>query len=166
MPNLANIINLVRVMASQAAGITTITGTHVDMSGFDGVLFIALYGALTATQVTQLKAQGGNAVGDGDQADLAGSSGAGSVANAPAGLPGGEIFVPTGTPNSAQMLDIYRPNFRYVRPVIVRGTANAAIDGCLALQYQADGNVSSGLWTIDASVIAKLVLASPLAGTA
>lgn len=148
--NLSKTIGPVRVMNEIAAGITTPqNGTHVDMQGFDGVLFILFLGALTATQVTQLKAQGGALVNDSDMADLAGS--------------GGGVVIPDGASNKIVMLDIYRPQQRYIRPVVIRGTANAEINGIIAIQYGGD-RFGTGQ-VLDASVVANTVLASPAPGT-
>ena len=35
------------------------------------------------------------------------------------------------------MTDVFHPQKRYVRAVVMRGTANAVIDGMIALQYSA-----------------------------
>jgi hypothetical protein len=121
--NLAMNINVVRVVNAQVAGLTAFTGTHVDMSGWDNVVFIAGVGALSATQVTALKAQNGALANDTDQADIAG-------AITPA--------MGDGDSNKLLILEINRPLLRYVRPVINRATANAVIDFCIAIQYSGD----------------------------
>lgn len=155
MPNLARIINFVRVSNAVAAGVTLVTGTHVDMSAYDGVLFLFALGALTAGQATSFKAQGGSAANDSDQADLAGTAG------------GGGLVVADGDSNRLFALDIYAPQQRYVRPLILRATQNAVVDGIFALQYQG-AKLGYGLAqapALDATVKALAVLASPLAGT-
>jgi hypothetical protein len=155
MPNLGRAINFVRVSNAVAAGLTLVTGSHVDMAAFDGVLFLFAFGTLTAGQVTTFKVQGGSQVGDGDQADLAGTAG------------GGAITVADADSNKLFALDIYAPQQRYVRPLIVRGTANAVVDGIFALQYQG-AKLGYGLTAspaFDATFKALAVLASPLAGT-
>jgi hypothetical protein len=123
MPNLSKSINVVRVANAAAAGITVLTGTHVDMQGWDSVVFIYALGALTATQVTALKAQNGALANDSDQADITG-------AITPA--------MADGDSNKVLILEVYRPLLRYVRPVLNRATANAVLDGGIAIQYQGD----------------------------
>lgn len=118
--NLSKGIKITRALNAVAAGTTSQNGSILDMSGFDGVMFVAAFGALTATQVTSLKAQQGALIGGGDMADLAGSS-VGPLADADS--------------NKCLVLDVYRPLEQYVRPVVVRGTANAVIDGVIAIQY-------------------------------
>ena len=145
--NLSRDIKITRVMNAVAAGTTTQNGAIVDMSGYDGIMFIAAFGALTATQVTSLKAQQGTLVGGGDMADLAGTN-VGPLADADS--------------NKCLVLDVYRPQERYVRPVVVRGTANAVIDGVLAVQYA--GMVKPTAH--DVTVKAAEFHASPVEGTA
>jgi hypothetical protein len=156
MPNLARIINFVRVSNAVAAGVTLVTGTHVDLSaGYDGVLFLFALGTLTAGQVTSFKAQGGSLANDSDMADLAGTAG------------GAALVVADTDSNKLFALDIYAPQQRYVRPLILRATANAVVDGIFALLYQG-AKMGYGLANspaLDATVKALAVLASPLAGT-
>jgi len=121
--NLSKNFNLVRVVNSTAAGVTNINGTHVDMQGWDNVVFICLMGALTATQITILKAQNGSLANDTDQADI-------TAAATPQAL--------DGDSNKALVLEVVRPLLRYVRPVVLRSVANAAIDGVIAIQYSGD----------------------------
>lgn len=110
-----------RQLNSTAAGTSVVNGVHVDMQDFDGVVFICALGALTATQVTALKAQEGSQSNDSDQADIAGA-----VTPAAADADSNKVLI----------LDVYRPLQRYVRPVVLRGTANAAIDGVIAIRYR------------------------------
>jgi hypothetical protein len=140
-----------RVMNAVAAGTTDQNGSGVDLGadgGYDGVLFIALFGTLTANQVTQLKAQQSSDDGSSDAyTDIAGSQG-----DALADTDGNDMLV----------LDIFRPEERYVRPVVERGTANAVIDGVIAIRYRAkERPVTQGATVIDVNK-----LADPVAGTA
>ncbi|HEV1992417.1 MAG TPA: hypothetical protein VGR34_06095 [Candidatus Dormibacteraeota bacterium] len=121
--NLSKNFNVVRVQNAAAAAATPLVGTHVDMQGWDNVVFIYGVGALTATQVTALKAQNGNAVGDGDQADITG-------AITPA--------MADGDSNRLLVLEVVRPLLRYVRPTLNRATANAVVDFGIAIQYSGD----------------------------
>jgi len=118
--NLLKNIKVTRVLNAVAAGTTDQNSSILDMQGFDGVLFIAAFGTLTATQVTSLKAQQGAASDLSDAADLAGTA-TGPLADADG--------------NKLLCLDVYRPQERYVRCVVDRGTANAVIDGVIAIQY-------------------------------
>lgn len=121
MQNLLKDTKVTRVLNAVAAGTSAQNGSAVDMSGFDGVTFILMVGALTATQVTSLKAQQGNASNMSDAQDLANTL-VGPLAD--------------GDSNKCLVLDVYRPTDRYVRPVVNRGTANAVIDGVIAIQYR------------------------------
>jgi hypothetical protein len=111
---------ITRVMNAVAAGTTDQNSSVVDMQNWEGVLFIAFFGTLTATQVTLLKAQQGEQADGSDMADLAGTA-TPALADADS--------------NKCLALDIKNPRERYVRAVIDRGTANAVIDGMVAIQY-------------------------------
>jgi hypothetical protein len=111
-----------RCLNATAAGSTDITNaTGVDMQGFDGVLFIAALGTLSAGQRTWLTAQGS-----------ADNQSWNSFTNDP------ETGQPLdGDSNKLLVLDLYKPVTRYVKPVVRRSNANAAIDGIFAILYHA-----------------------------
>jgi len=145
--NLSKRVKVTRVLNSVAAGQTDQNGSVIDMSGFEGIQFVALFGALTATQVTSLEVQQGNLADGSDMADLEGS-----LHTALADADGNKCLV----------TDIFRPQKRYVRAVMTRGTANAVIDGVIALQYSARVQPV----TNDATVKAAKLLISPDEGQA
>lgn len=143
-------IRITRVSNAVAAGATDSNGTGVDMQadgGYDGVLFVALLGALTATQVTALHGQ---------QSDDDGST------DAYSDLEGSNVG-PLGDDddNDCLVLDVYHPTKRYVRPVVDRATANAVIDGVIAIQYKGRTPPTSH----DATVFASTAVVSPAEGT-
>jgi hypothetical protein len=72
--NLSKSIKVTRALNGVAAGTSNQNGAVIDMSGFEGVQFVALFGALTPNQVTSLKVQQGNLADGSDMADLAGSA--------------------------------------------------------------------------------------------
>lgn len=145
--NLSKHVKITRVMNAVAAGTTDQNGTVLDMQGFDGVMFIAAFGTLTATQVTSIKAQQGTLSDGSDMADLAGSA-VGPLADTDG--------------NKCLVLDVYRPQERYVRCVVDRGTANAVIDGVDAIQYDTRYKPT----THDATVAFAEAHISPDEGTA
>lgn len=116
--NLLTNVKITRVMNAVAAGTTDQESSSVDMQGYDGVLFVAAFGALTATQVTSINAA--QSTDDSSFADLEGTK-VGPLADADG--------------NKLLVLDVYRPQERYVRCHVDRATANAVIDGVIAIQY-------------------------------
>ena len=144
--NLSKYAKVTRVLNAVAAGVTNQNGSVIDMSGFEGVQFIALFGALTATQVTSLKVQQGDLADGSDMADLEGSA-----HTALADVDGNKCLV----------TDLFRPEKRFVRAVVTRGTANAVIDGVIALQYRARVQPVAN----DSTVKSTKLLVSPEAGT-
>src|SRR6266851_942467 len=94
----------------------------IDMAGYDGVMFIADIGALTAGQVTRLQVLG-------------------SDDNLSFNNFATDVVTPTmlgADSNKCLVVDIFRPVTRYVRATVQRGTANAVIDCVIAILYRRD----------------------------
>jgi hypothetical protein len=130
-----------------AAGTTVQNGTVIDTAGYDGVLFIAKFGALTANQVTSLQAQQDSVAAFTSNNNIAGSKTDAMADNAS---------------NKCLVLDVSRPTKRYVRAVINRATANAVIDSCIAICYRAGYKPA----TNNASVYANKAVDCAAEGTA
>lgn len=131
------------VLAATAAGTTSLTTDVVDMQGFDSVAFVAHLGDVTDTSALTLTGQTG-AVADGsDAADLA--------------LPVTFTADATSADNKLMILDLHRPRQRYVRATLDRVTANAVVNGVVAILY----NASEQPVTEDASVIASALINDP-----
>ena len=73
MLNISKEVKVTRVMNGVAAGTSAQNSSVIDMQNFDGVVFIAAFGAITSGAVTSAKAQQGAASNLSDAADLAGS---------------------------------------------------------------------------------------------
>lgn len=136
-------IKITRVAASASAAQTDVTGSILDMAEFDGVLFIALTGDVTTSSALALKAEQNTANSTSGMAELSGS--AAFTASA------------SDADSKALVLDVYKPRERYVRAVLERGSANAVVDGIIAIQYGAMNKPT----THDASVIASALLNDP-----
>ena len=117
-----------RVMNAVAAGTTDQTSASVNMGsaggsgGFTRVVFTALFGTLTANQVTSMRAQGSLDDGVVDAfSDLEGTL-VGPMAD--------------DDDNQIMILEINRPRdeHKFIRVIIDRATANAVIDGVIAEQ--------------------------------
>jgi hypothetical protein len=102
-----------------AAGTTDINGTTLDMAGYEGVMMITYFGAITGSAVTSVKAQQGAASNLSDAADLTGTG----------------ITVADDDDEQIFIIDLYRPTDRYVRLVVDRGTQNAVVAGAVYVQY-------------------------------
>lgn len=144
--NLGKLLDFLISLAPVAAGTTVQNGTAIDMQGWDGVLFVCFFGTITATGVQGLKAQQGAASDGSDGADLAGSLA--SVTDAQS--------------NTLAVVDVYRPQERYVRPVVTRATANAVINGVIAIRYKG----RKAPVTFSSSVASSKFVQSPAEGTA
>lgn len=122
--NLSKCVQLTRVKSSVVAGTTAVDSNILDMAGFDGVMFVALLGTVTSGSVLTLVTQQNTANSTSGMATITGAS-AGVTDTA------GEKS------NGALIVDVYRPLQRYVRAELTRTTANAVVDGILAIQYAA-----------------------------
>ena len=146
MLNISKEVKVARVMNAVAAGVTVENSSVIDMQNYDGVVFIAAFGAITAGAVTSAKAQQGAASNLSDAADLKGT----------------KITIADTDDDKVAVLDIYRPQKRYSRLVVSRATANAVIDGVVALQYKG----KKAPVTQDASVAGDKLCVSPDEGVA
>lgn len=142
--NLSNGVKITKVAAASSAGTSTINGTTVDMTGFEGVLFVTTIGTANAGNI--FKAQIGEKADGSDAADLKGSA-----------------VVAEGS-GSVVWLDIYRadPSQKYIRPVVVRG-ASTTVGEIYAIQYESRKQVGGN--NIENTIIGKL-LVNPYEGTA
>jgi hypothetical protein len=114
MQQLSNFVKIMQGAATTAAGTSEVDGATIDTAGLEGVLFIAKFG--TAATDNTLQAQQGADSGLSDAADLIGTS------------------VAVGASDEIVWLDLYRPQERYVRVQVERGTSTT-LDWCVALGY-------------------------------
>ena len=119
MVNLARNLKFARTLNAVAYGQTNQNGSIIDMSDYEGVVFIAALGAMASDAVAGLKAQTGSAANMSDAADLEGSA----------------VAMIDPDDNTLLVLEIHRPAERYVRAVVTRSTGDSTIDGVIAIQY-------------------------------
>lgn len=137
-------ISVSRVSNAAAAAQTDINGTAVDMQGWEGVTFVAALGDVTATSVLSMKAQQGAASNGSDGVDVTGSATNAFTAGA------------SDADNKLLVVDVVNPTSRYVRPVLSRGTANAVVDGIIAIRYRGRKVPA----TADSTVLAQKAVAA------
>lgn len=145
--NLLKNVKITRTLGYYSASTTNRDGSIIDMQGFDGVLFIAMFETLLATGTLELVA---------DHDDLNATGGMNEVTSATV------TYTVPATPisNVCLALDIYKPLKRYVRAGIELGTANAVITGILAIQYKnKKGPITQSVLTT--GVVAQATLISP-----
>lgn len=118
--NLGSNVKLTVVSNAVVAGTTNINCTEIDMLGYEGVLFIVQFGAITAGAATTIKAQQDTATGMGSAADLEGTA----------------VTVADDDDDQAAWIDLYKPRERFVRCVITRATQNSVVESAIAIQYK------------------------------
>jgi len=123
MPGLLNSIDIEVVEPAAALGTTLLTSDAVDMSGYDGCLFVALVADILDTSVLTLTAQ---------HDDNSSFTSATAESTTAAATSAGDDDLN----NKLLLLDYVKPTERYVRCTLARATANAAIGGILAIKYR------------------------------
>lgn len=114
---------IVRHNGAVAAGTSDIDpSAGVDCNGFDSVTFIVAFGAITASAVTSIKLQQSSDDGSSDAyTDVAGTS----------------VTVADDDDNQYKYVELINPQERYVKCYVTRGTANAVVDGIVAVLHGA-----------------------------
>lgn len=108
---------------SVAAGVTTISDAAVvDMAGKDVAVFIIALGAVTAGTVSKVQIHGSDASGSGF-----------AVLTADDEVTVCEFAIADDDDNKLLVIEIIRPQHRYLRPVVVRTTQNVVIENISAL---------------------------------
>lgn len=104
-----------------AAAQTDISGTTLDMAGFDSVACIIRLGAITSGAVTTVKWQQDTASGMGTAADLAGTS----------------MTIADDADGTIVVTEVIKPMERYVRVYVDRATQDAVIASAEYIQFNA-----------------------------
>ena len=123
--NLSKAVQFDPMIPYTAAGITVISSTGIDMSGFEGVQFVALLGNITTANITNLHIEMSTAL-TGTYVDCLASA---------------AFFASTQASSGPYLIsEIYRPIKRYVRAVVDRsaggGVANSVIHGVWANRFR------------------------------
>lgn len=113
----ANPIQISTVTAG-AAGTSAITSDAVNMTGYDGCLFIVPFGAIVSGAATSLKVQQCDTTG-GSYADLTGTS----------------QTVADTDDDKTFLVDIQQPQEQFLKLVVSRATQNATVGGIYAIPY-------------------------------
>ena len=116
-------VKCVRIMNTVAAGTgDTQTSSTIDMSGFDSVAVVAELGPVVDNAVATLRAQ------DGAQSN---GSDAANISNASA------VLTALSSSNTNLLVDVQRPQNRYLTVTLQRATQNITINGITAYLYNA-----------------------------
>ena len=117
---------ITRVLNSVSAGTSDQDGAVLDMTGYDGVIFVASLGDVTSGSVLELQVFGNTASSTSSPTPVELTDD--SVGPVTAGA--------SDYDHKLLVADVIRPAYRYIFPRIKRGSANAVIDGVIAIQYR------------------------------
>lgn len=123
MENFLTDTKITVVSGAQADGTGTISGAILDMSGFEGVAWIAKFDDVDDGAVLTLQAQQSASNSAGGMATLVGN------ASYTAGA--------SDADDDVLVMDLCKPLKRYVRPQLVIASANATLATIIAIQYRA-----------------------------
>lgn len=140
-------IKVTPVAASAVAAQTEVLTSVLDMSGFDGVMFIALLGDVTATSVLTLTAKGNTASSTSSPTPVTQVATSAFTAGA------------SDADDKALVVDVYDPMLRYVFASLTRTTANAVVNGIIAIQYTAEYKPTTQAATVIAAAMGPGVAA-------
>jgi len=112
---------MVRTALDYASGTATRNGAVFDMQGFEGVMMVVKFATIAASATTSIKAQQGAASDLSDAADLEGT----------------KIPVADDDDNQIFIIDLYRPQERYVRVVVSKDGSHAAAEDAIYIGYGA-----------------------------
>lgn len=135
-------VKITKVSDAAGANTTDVTSAEVDMTGFEGVIFITSYGTAAANNLMHVEQD--TVTGMGSAADLA----------------GGEVDL-SGASDEDQWIDLFRPTERFVRVVAQRGTSST-LENIWAIQYKSR---SLPLTNLTSGTIYGKRLISPAEGT-
>lgn len=113
MENLSKGVKVTRVKLAQSSAGTAINSDSVDMQGFEGVMFFGSFGTANSGNF----ANAAQSADDSSFDDLEGTK------------------VVPGDDNDSFLIDVYRPQDRYVRVEIDRSGTNTATGDIYAIQY-------------------------------
>jgi len=110
-----------RVKTIQTVATGAIESDIIDMAGFDAILFLVIWGAIT-DGTPKVKVQSGADSGLSDAADLEGTS----------------VAITTDDDNKMAIVDVTNVSERYVRAYVTRGgSTGAVVDAIVAIKYKA-----------------------------
>ena len=122
--NLSKNVKIDQILGYYTAGTTKRTSAILDMSGYEGVVFVASLGTLLESGTVDVYAEGDDENGAGSMAKLAGTA-AYAVTEAAVALT-----------YSCIILDVYKPLERYIQCNITPAVSNAVILGITAIRYK------------------------------
>lgn len=138
-------VEIQKLEAATAAGTSDIISDTIDMSGFEGCVFIIHLGTLTASHVTSVSVQ--ESSDDSSYTDLADTD-SGALAD--------------GDSDNLVVIDIHKPLLRYLQCTVNRGTQNAVINSVIGIKYGPISEPTSN----GSTVFGTEAHVSPVAGTA
>jgi hypothetical protein len=123
-------VKIDRVANAAAAAQTGVDTSVLDMTGYDGVLFLASLGDVSDTSVLTLTVKENTANSTSSPTPTTITNGTASAVAGPFTAGASDYD------NKDIAVDVYRPTKRYVFATLTRTTANAVVNGIYAIRYR------------------------------
>lgn len=137
--NLSKSVKITVVEATASAATTELVTDVLDMSGYEGVMFIAVTGDVTSGSVLTLTVKGNSANSTSSPTPVTQAATDAFTAGA------------SDADSKALVVDVYKPTLQYIFGSLTRTAQNAVVGTILAIQYGAHNKPT----TQDATVIAS-----------
>lgn len=125
MNTLSDNVKIMEVLTLDAAANNTDANSdRIDMSGWDGIVFLVPITDSDATGVATLKVEANTVDSDSGMVAITGASAAATCVS------GDDLN------DTLLIVDVYRPQKRYVQGVITSSVANIAFGNTIAIQYK------------------------------
>lgn len=118
MPDIAKHFKFYRLANAAAAGQTAVNSSSIDTAGYDGVVLVTAFGAITSGGAQSVKIQDG------------------ATSSPTTDVEGSSVTVADDDDNQIVVHDVYKPQKRYLRVVVSRATQDSVVDGIFAFLYQ------------------------------
>ncbi len=143
--NLNRDIKVTRIANASAAGTSAVNSASINMAGFDSVMFITEFGAITSGGVQSVNIA--TSSNNSDWNDLLATS----------------ITVADDDGDKITVHDIVKPLEQYLRVEVAKATQNSVVEGILAIQYNARKKPADD---DSSTVVDSETHVSPIEGTA
>lgn len=117
--NLGRNVGIKRLKSFQSAAQTTVTSTEVDVSDYEGALFLVSMGEITSGAATTCYVRSAAATGMGSAAELDGTL----------------LTIADDDDDLIQVMDVYRPLEPFLDVIVTRATQNSEVESISVLLY-------------------------------
>ena len=117
--NLGRNVKVTRIKTFQSNATSTVTSDSVDMTGFEGCVFLVAMGEIITSAATTCYVRQDTATGMGGGVQLTGTV----------------ITIADSDDDKILLMDVYRPKEQFLDVKVTRTVQNSEVDSIIAIQY-------------------------------